>query len=233
MAGISAETLAVLRRHNLLMPLLVALVTEGAIAGVEIVDDERNQLACAWRGQMSEEDALAVARNRMGWSADDLEWQLLRPARISKVARERFGSKAEARFLGRKNQLDHVQYSLLRTKDGALAKELYLRLVAGEASFADLAQTYSEGPERRNQGSVGPRPLSDAHPLLAERLRTAQDGKVLEPFRVEEWWLIARRDQLVSAAYDEKMSDQMSVELFQEWVKREAEMRLASLSTII
>lgn len=229
-SAFTPEALAVLRRHNLLLSLIQAVVVEDEITEVAVLPEERDQLIARWQGQMSEEEAAAVARDKLGWSPEDLEWQLLRPARVAKLARERFEAKAEARFLQRKDSLDQVVYSLVRTKDGSLARELYLRLAAGEASFAQLAASYSDGPERLSQGVIGPKPLSDAHPQLAERLRTARDGEVMEPFAVADWWLVTRRDQLLAAQFDGAMAERMTQELFQEWVQSEAQTRLAALN---
>ena len=89
---------------------------------------------------------------------------------------ERFAAKAEARFLERKNELDQVVYSLLRLENSFLARELYLQIESGESNFADLAKRYAEGPERNTNGIVGPVSLTQAHPVLVEKLRVAQPG---------------------------------------------------------
>ena len=44
---------------------------------------------------------------------------------------------------------------LKRTQNQDLARELYLRVEAKEANFADLAAKYSEGPEQSTNGIVG------------------------------------------------------------------------------
>ena len=84
--------------------------------------------------------------------------------------------------LERKNELDQVVYSLLRLENSFLARELYLQIEAGESNFADLAKRYAEGPERNTNGIVGPVSLTQAHPILVEKLRVAQPGVLLEPF---------------------------------------------------
>ena len=104
--------------------------------------------------------------------------------------RERFAAKAEARFLERKNELDQVVYSLLRLENSFLARELYLQIESGESNFADLAKRYAEGPERNTNGIVGPVSLTQAHPVLVEKLRVAQPGFCWNPFgsRIGGWW---------------------------------------------
>ena len=146
-----------------------------------------------------------------------------RPIRLQRHCQRLYGGKAEARFLERKTQLDRVVYSLVRVADEGLARELYLQLLDGEANFADLAATYSEGPERSTRGIVGPVPLTQAHPQLVQRLRTAPQGEVQEPFRIEQWWLVFRLESLTAASFDESMTRQMSQELFEQWLESEVE----------
>ena len=121
-----------------------------------------------------------------------------------------------------------VIYSLLRVEDGALARELYLRIAEGEADFAELAARYSQGPERSTRGVVGPVPLLQAHPALAEVLRTSRPGQLQAPLRIEQWWLVVRLESLRSASFDSEMRDRMTRELFDEWVEEEVRRLLAA-----
>ena len=73
-----------------------------------------------------------------------------------------------------------------------LARELYLRIEGNEANFGDLAETCSEGPERKSKGIIGPVSLTQAHPILAEVLRTTKPGELKHPFQLGEWWLVLR-----------------------------------------
>jgi parvulin-like peptidyl-prolyl isomerase len=158
-----------------------------------------------------------------------LEAEVLGPVRQQKFSQREFGAKAEARFLERKTQLDRVVYSLLRLRDPGLARELYLRIDSGEANFADLAAQYAEGPEQATRGIVGPAPLTQAHPLLVDRLRTATPGVVLEPFEIEEWSLVVRLESLVPASFDEATAARMVQELFEQWLGLQVEQRLELL----
>ena len=119
-------------------------------------------------------------------------------------------------------------YSLLRVEDAALARELYLRIAEGEADFAELAAGYSQGPERSTRGVVGPVPLLQAHPALAELLRTSRPGQLQAPLRIEQWWLVVRLESLRSASFDTDMGNRMARELFDEWVDEEVALLLAS-----
>jgi len=68
---------------------------------------------------------------------------------------------------------------------------------------------------------VGPVPLNQAHPALSERLRTSQPGQLLEPFRIEDWWLVARLERYETARFDESTTQMMVEELFHEWIQEE------------
>ncbi len=224
------DVIDLLRRYNVLLPLLQAVMADEATSAVQLPEQECQKLLQQWLGTRPLEEAQRQAWEQMGWRAEDLQRQMLQPARLRILAQEQFGAKAEARFLKRKGQLDQVVYSLVRCQDGGLARELYLRLATGEANFRDLALQYSDGPEKMSAGVIGPKPLSSAHPLLAERLRTARDGEVIEPFAIESWWLVVRRDQYQPAQFDDTMAERMAQELLQEWLQEGARAQLALLN---
>jgi parvulin-like peptidyl-prolyl isomerase len=120
-------------------------------------------------------------------------------------------------------------YSLLRLEDAGLARELYLRINEGESDFAELAARYAEGPERTTRGVVGPVPLMQAHPVLAERLRTATPGVLMEPFRIEKWWLVVRLESFTPATLNDDTAEQMARELFEEVVEEAVLQRINQL----
>lgn len=226
----SEQALQLLKRHNQLRPLLQQLVTAEAVQHVSLSDEERDQAWDQFLGGRDRDEVVESVFSQHGASEEDLEWQLLLPIRVKRVAQQEFGPKAEARFLERKDQLDLVTYSLLRVKDLHLARELFLRIEGGEASFADLAANYSEGPERNSQGVVGPVPLTKAHPVLAERLRTSRDQELLPPFPLVDWWLVARREALQPAVFDAAMAERMALELFEEWIQEETQRKVTAMS---
>jgi parvulin-like peptidyl-prolyl isomerase len=168
-------------------------------------------------------EQLEVHLAKHGMVEADALWQAELPLRIRQHGHDHFLHRAEQRFLSRKQQLDSVIYSLLRVRGEALAQELYLRIAEGEADFAELAATYAEGPEQATRGVVGPVPLLQAHPILANMLRTCQPGELRPPFPIEQWWLVVRLESLQAASFDEAMQSRMTQELFEEWVDEEVE----------
>ena len=153
------------------------------------------------------------------------------PLLLRQIIERDYLPKAEARFLERKSQLDRVVYSLLRIADAGLARELYLQIEEGESDFAELAAAHAEGPERATRGVVGPVPLMQAHPRLAERLRTATPGVLIEPFPIETWWLVVRLESYTPATLDGPTLEQMARELFEDWLDQEVQRRASALAT--
>ena len=223
--------LAELQRHNLLQLLLQRQVVSEAVANEQPEAAELQQVRDQFLHQngLESPEVLKAYLLSNGISEDDLNWQIALPLRIRAHCDKHYHHKAEAHFLTRKNQLDRVVYSLLRVKDPYLAHELYLRIDAREANFADLAAQYSEGPEKKTNGIVGPVPLTQAHPALAERLRTTHAGALMTPFKVAEWWLVARLESYTPASFDAATAERMADELFNEWVREETSRKIREL----
>jgi len=157
-----------------------------------------------------------------GWDVQDLAYFATKQERLSRFQRLLFTEDVELRFLARKTDLDEIHYSLIRVRDSNLAFELHQRLIEGEVDFAELASTYSEGPERNSNGQVGPVPLSQAHPTVVDKLRTSQPGKLWEPFFLEDIWVILRLDEWVGARLDEATRQHLLDELLKEWINKRA-----------
>ena len=200
----------------------------GAVA---VGDDDRQRALEAFmrEQQLEGEQALQTFLRLNLLRLEELQEQLVQPLRLQRYVEHHHLPKAEARFLQRKNQLDRVVYSLLRLEDAGLARELYLQINEGESDFSELAARYAEGPERSTRGIVGPVPLMQAHPLLAERLRAATAGVLMEPFRIEKWWLVVRLESFTPASLDQATAQQMARELFDEAVEEQVERRIAQL----
>lgn len=230
LAPISPPLWRQLARHQLLLPLLRQHVVASAVATTALSDTERTQAQAGWAAQLGlrSPEALQAHLLNNGLSEADAVWQAELPLRLAHHCARHFSHRAEQRFLARKNQLDQVIYSLLRVEDGALARELYLRIAEGEADFAELAATYAKGPEQATRGVIGPVPLMQAHPTLAELLRTSRPGQLHAPLAIEQWWLVVRLETIRPANFDAEMQQRMARELFEDWVEAEVGRLLAA-----
>nr|WP_255618085.1 peptidylprolyl isomerase [Synechococcus sp. MU1625] len=231
--AIGAEGRDLLKRFNLLAPLVQQMVTGEAIAAVAVSDEQLEEARLGLLQQRGHDgmEQWGELLDELGRSEDEVLDRLRYGIRRRSFMRERFAPKAEARFLERKNELDQVVYSLLRLENSFLARELYLQIESGESNFADLAKRYAEGPERNTNGIVGPVPLTQAHPSLVEKLRVAQPGVLLEPFRISDWWLVVRLESYSPATFTDEVSDQMCQEMFDAWLEQETSMILSQLAS--
>ena len=214
---------ALLARFNLLKPLVEKMIIRDVASHINVAEDQLQEARLGLLQQRGYDaiEQWAELLEELGSSEDDVLERLRDAVRRRVLMRERFAPKAEARFLERKNELDQVVYSLLRLVDNFLARELYLQIEAGESNFADLAKRYAEGPERNTNGIVGPVSLTQAHPVLVEKLRVAQPGVLLEPFRISDWWLVVRLERYSPATFTPEVSDRMCREMFDAWIEEQ------------
>ena len=229
--NISADGRTLLKNNNLLRPLVEQMVTTEAIQGCPVSEDdleEARQDLLEQRGFESIEQWPELLQG-LGRTEEEVLARLQNVVRRQHFIREQFSPKAEARFLERKNELDQVVYSLLRIENSFLARELYLQIESGESNFADLAKRYAEGPERNTNGIVGPVSLTQAHPRLVEKLRVAQPGVLLEPFRIADWWLVVRLERYSPATFTDEISDRMCQEMFDAWIAEQTATTLSRL----
>ena len=221
--ALGAETINLLRRHDLIHELTRLQLVERVIAelnppGDLIKDALTNHCQ---QEQINNEKDLTTWLKDHCLSMEELIHRLTIPYKLIKLAMDGFGLQTESRFLQRKEELDKVTYSLLRIKDSNIAHELYLQLEANETTFENLARDYSEGDEKLSCGKIGPSSTMRAHPKLKQALRTATPGIVMEPILIEEWWVVVRLEARHEASFDSKMQQNMATELLEEWLSKE------------
>ena len=228
--AIGAEGQALLDHFNLLKPLIEKMVASEAIADVVVSAEQLEQARLCllqergFDGMEQWEELL----NALGCTEAEIFERMRQSIRRRSLISERYAAKAETRFLERKNELDQVVYSLLRLENRFLARELYLEIESGESNFADLAKRYAEGPERNTNGIVGPVSLTQAHPILVEKLKVAQPGILLN--HLSDWWLVVRLERYAPATFTDEVCEQMCEEIFKAWIDEEAATILSKLS---
>ena len=225
------ETLVWLAEHRLLREAIQAHIVDSISANVALSEEEQQswfQYFAQQNNLQTQEDIDSFCRFNF-LNPESLAHNALLPAKLQKLWLSEFSAKAEAHFLKRKDMLDQVVYSLIRLGDAGVARELYLKILEGDRDFGDLAQQYSDGPERQTRGIVGPVPLNQGHPNLVQRLRSNPEGTLLEPFQVENWWLVVRVEQKAPATFNEDIQIAMARELFEEWLQNEVMRQQQSL----
>ena len=99
--------------------------------------------------------------------------------------------------------IPQVIYSLIRTEDHDMADELFVRIKEGEATFAQMACMFSEGPEAKTGGIIDPVCLQQVHPEIAERLSSCSVGRILKPFWFKQFSVILRVEDIIGARFSD------------------------------
>ena len=221
----SEENISNLEKANLLRPLIKFFFIKEALSDIQIDDKEIESAINDFRTKNSlinEEDFSGFLRsNRL--TSEHFGQQLAGKLKVELFSLEKFSSKCEARFLDTRYSLDEVTYRLLRVESHYKARELKIRILEKEATFADLALNYSKGFEKKSGGLVGPTSLLNAHSTLIDVLRTSKEGEITGPHQIENWFVIIQLEKFTPAKLDEDTHKKMAQELFEEWVNEEVE----------
>lgn len=219
----TTDLMPLLIHYQLLPQLCRELLIDQAIDSIECSLEETEQAL----EQFYEIHHLTEAPARQAWlrqqgiTPQQLETRATRALRIETFKHRTWGNKLESYFLTRKSELDQVIYSLIRTPHPEVAQELYFRIRADEQSFADLAQQYSQGAEAETGGLLGPVPLTQPHPALAEKLVQGQPGQLFPPTHIGEWYVILRLEKLISAQLDDAMRQRLLNQFFDTWLQEQ------------
>ena len=217
------EVLPLMAGYQMLPQFVQEILIDQAIATIDCTPEESAAAQQKFYAQnqitTSEEQQAWLAR--YGMTQAQLDSLSTRELRVEKFKQGTWAPKLESYFLSRKNQLDRVIYSLIRTQDIGIAQELYFRILEGEQSFAELARTYSQGPEAQTDGLIGPVELSVPHPTLAQLLSLSQPGHLNPPTRVGEWLVLVRLEKFIPAQMDDSMRQRLLNECFSTWLQEQ------------
>ena len=155
-------------------------------------------------------------------SENDLKYFIEKEEKSKNYCNKYFSKEIETKSFSQKNKEDIVSYSLLRVSEEGLANQLYLQLTEENANLKELINKYSEGPEKNSNGIIGPSPITKSHPILVKQLRSAEQGQLLKPFKIENWWLIVRLESFVISPVDGFIVENKNFEIYQNWLLSEA-----------
>ena len=217
--NLSDEFINLLRKNNLLNQFLRNFITNIICSKVDlkINIDDLNEDFCK-KSNFLDEKALLQNLSLRGINMDDHKRNLENSEKIKFIALQEFSKNAETEFINTKTLLDQYTYSLITVKESDLAHELYLQLDSDEAEFSSLAKKYSLEGNTNKMGILGPQSLASAHPVLKEKLLTAKNGELLNPFRVDSWWVIVRLEEKIESKLDDLTRQKITLSLFDKWV---------------
>ncbi len=219
----ASEIIPRLTRYRMLPQFLSEIIIDRAIATLSCSQEEiaNAQEQFRKKNQITDGDRLSLWCQRNFIRPEEIESLVIRALKIEKFKQTTWGHKLKSYFLERKEELDRVSYSMIRLKDGGLARELYYRLEEGEQSFAEIAREYSLGPEATSGGLVGPMPMNMPHPIITRMLKISQPGRLWQPTRIEQWIVIVRMEKLIPAQLNQQMRDSLLNELFNRWLSEQ------------
>ena len=165
----------------------------------------------------SKKDLDNILKNK-GISEEELHYQITLPLKISKFAEQNFKNQIETYFLERKDFLDEYTFNIIRLKNKDLAYELYFRIDSGESDFTKLSESYSFYSEFYPKGLFGPKNLQGINPLIVNKLIISSPGELIEPFQVDEWWIILKLTNKKKAKLDESTSNMLLLEIFNKFI---------------
>ncbi len=211
---------SLLAQYRLLPQLAREILIDQAIAAIECTAEEEALARQNFyqQQQLTSEAQVQAWLAQYGMTPEQLNHLSLRDLKLEKFKQANWENQVESLFLKSKGKLDRVVYSLIRTKDGGIAQELYFRIHENETSFAELARQYSQGTEAQTGGLVGPVELTVPHPTIAHILSACKPGQLWTPTLVGEWWIIIRLEKYLSCLLDEATRQRLLNELFQNWL---------------
>lgn len=217
------EMLEMMTLYQLMPQFLRGLIIDKAIADIPYTQEEMLSAVAQIEAQyqLNTPEAKATWLQNQGLTAEQLQELSVRPLRLEKYKQANWGNKVENYFLTRKPYLDQVVYSLIRTKDLGLANEIYFRIQEGEQSFAELAEKYSQGPEAKSGGLLGPVSIKQPHPLISQLLAVSKPGQLWPPRALAEWFVIIRLEKNIPAQLDDAMRRRLVDEMFETWLGEE------------
>lgn len=228
-----AELMPLLARYRLLPQLAREIIIDRAIAEIECTPEEAQQAQTLFfqQEQIGSTEQLQAWLGQQGMTDQQLQALMLRDLKLEKFKENTLGEKVESYFIQSKSRLDRVVYSLIRSQEAGIAQELYFRIQEGEATFAELAQQYSQGSEAQTGGLVGPVELNVIHPKIAQTLITSKLGQINPPISIGEWWILLRLEKYQSAQLDEATRRRLLTDLFQKWLAEQ--MAQVSYATVV
>jgi parvulin-like peptidyl-prolyl isomerase len=209
-----------LGKYGMLPQLAREIIIEQAISGVDCTPEEEEMARNRFyqQHQLSTEAKIIEWLAQQGMNREQLEYLSLKDIKLEKYKQMTWSNKVDSYYLKIKARLDKVVYSLIRTKDGGIAQELYFRIQDNESSFAELAKKYSQGTEAQTGGLIGPVELNTPHPQIAQMLMSSKPGQLWPPTVVGEWIVIIRLEEKIDAKLDPPTRQRILNELFHGWL---------------
>ena len=153
-----------------------------------------------------------------GNTEEELHYQITLPLKILEFSKQKFQAEIESYFLERKDFLDEYTFNIIRLKNKDLAYELYFRIDSEESDFLKLSETYSYYSSLYPKGLFGPKNLQGMNTLIVNKLIHASPNDLIQPFQVDEWWIILKLINKKKAKLDKPTRNMLLIEIFNKYI---------------
>ena len=137
------------------------------------------------------------------YTDESIRYNIELPFKQYKFCKEMFGESLYTNYLKYKSFFDIVTYSIIRVDSESKSKEIYLQLKDDKRVFSELVNKYSQGPERKSQGIIGPIRLNQGHPLLQKQIIQYKDLCFSQPFKIDSKWIIIKVENFIESKLDD------------------------------
>ena len=207
-----------LERANLLEITVKELLISDLIKNISLEEEQSREVFEDYlkKNGLVEKSKLKEFLNKNNFSKEILKAKLIRSFKIQNYFLNEFKSIAKEFFMKNKSSYLKVTYSLIRTSDFQLAKELYLQIEAKEENIYDLAAKYSQGEEKFSKGLIGPIPLNQSHNKIIQKINSSKEGELHEPFQIDNWWIILKLEKIFNVDYSDQIEINICRDLFEK-----------------
>ena len=217
---INKDTLKIIKLGNMLPNLirnfLIDKITSDISLEQDIYDNEIKKFY--FKNDILNKKDLDNILKTKGISEEELHYQITLPLKVSKYAQQNFENQIESYFLERKDFLDEYTFNIIRLKNKDLAYELYFRIDSEESDFLKLSETYSYYSSLYPKGLFGPKNLQGMNTLIVNKLIHASPNDLIQPFQVDEWWIILKLINKKKAKLDNPTCNMLFIEIFNKFI---------------
>ena len=217
---INKDTLKIIKLGNMLPKLIRNFLIDKIISEIFLeqnIYDKEIKKFYSKNNILNKKDLDKICKIK-GITEEELNYQITLPLKVSKFAEQNFQNEIESYFLERKDFLDEYTFNIIRLKNKDLAYELYFRIDSEESDFIKLSETYSYYSELYPKGLFGPKNLQGINPLIVNKLIIASPNELIEPFQVDEWWIILKLINKKIAKLDKSTNKMLLIEIFNKFI---------------
>ncbi len=219
---INKNTLKILRFENMLTNLVKSFLIYEIVSEISIEQNlyETEIKNFYLKNKILNKNDLVNILKIKGISEEELNYQITLPLKIIKFCTQNFQEELKSYFLERKDFLDEYTFNIIRVKNKNIAYEIYFRLDSHESDFTNLSEGFSYYSDLYPKGLFGPKNLQGMNPIIINRLIITSPGELIQPFQVDDWWIILKLLKKKKAKLDQPTTKMLLQEIFNKFINK-------------